>query len=119
LTAHPQLDPFVPFDTFLLCSWNVLDKPLLYLSYFFKTNRTEYHARLNNVRMKGEWEAWVMFFLRGVEETSETVVRDICHQTRSRPLQLPELAKEGQCYEADHPTMRLSEVRLGLKLLLI
>ncbi len=59
--AHAQFETIHPFldgngrlgrllITFLLCSWNVLDKPLLYLSYFFKANRTEYYARLNNVR---------------------------------------------------------------------
>lgn len=84
--AHAQFETIHPFldgngrlgrllITFLLCSWNVLDKPLLYLSYFFKSNRTEYYARLNNVRTKGEWEAWVMFFLRGVEETSDTAAQ--------------------------------------------
>ena len=91
--AHAQFETIHPFldgngrlgrllITFLLCSWNVLDKPLLYLSYFFKANRTEYYARLNNVRMKGEWEAWVLFFLRGVEETAETaaqIAREIYH----------------------------------------
>jgi Fic family protein len=84
--AHAQFETIHPFldgngrlgrllITFLLCSWNVLEKPLLYLSYFFKANRTEYYTRLNNVRMKGEWEAWVMFFLRGVEETAETAAQ--------------------------------------------
>ncbi len=24
--------------TFLLCNWNILDRPLLYLSYFFKSH---------------------------------------------------------------------------------
>ena len=79
--AHVQFETIHPFldgngrlgrllITFLLCSWNVLDKPLLYLSYFFKAHRTEYYSRLNAVRRKGEWEEWVKFFLRGVEETA-------------------------------------------------
>lgn len=79
--AHAQFETIHPFldgngrlgrllITFLLCSWKVLDKPLLYLSYFFKAHRTEYYARLNAVRMNGEWEEWVKFFLRGIEETA-------------------------------------------------
>ena len=79
--AHAQFETIHPFldgngrlgrllITFLLCSWNVLDRPLLYLSYFFKAHRTEYYARLNAVRRNGEWEEWVKFFLRGVEETA-------------------------------------------------
>jgi Fic family protein len=46
-------------------------KPLLYLSYFFKVNRTEYYAKLTNIRTRGEWENWIRFFLTGVIETSE------------------------------------------------
>jgi Fic family protein len=80
--AHAQFETIHPFldgngrlgrllITFLLCGWQVMDKPLLYLSYFFKANRSEYYARLMAIRTKGEWEAWVKFFLRGVAETSK------------------------------------------------
>lgn len=41
------------------------------LSPYFKSNRDEYHLRLQLVREKAEWEGWVTFFLRGVKETSE------------------------------------------------
>ena len=43
---------------------------MLYLSYFLKNNRTEYYERLQNIRNRGEWEEWLLFFLRGVEEVS-------------------------------------------------
>lgn len=80
--AHAQFETIHPFldgngrlgrllITFLLCGWGVMDKPLLYLSYFFKSNRSEYYARLMGVRTKGDWESWVKFFLRGVAETSK------------------------------------------------
>lgn len=74
-TIHPFLDGNGRLGrlliTFLLCNWQVMEKPLLYLSYFFKANRTEYYARLMAVRHKGDWERWVKFFLRGVHETAE------------------------------------------------
>ncbi len=74
-TIHPFLDGNGRLGrlliTFLLCDWKILDRPLLYLSYFFKAHRTEYYARLTNVRMKGDWEGWIKFFLRGVSETAE------------------------------------------------
>ena len=74
-TIHPFLDGNGRLGrlliTFLLVSWGVLDKPLLYLSYFFKANRTEYYSRLMNIRFKGEWEEWIKFFLKGVVESSE------------------------------------------------
>lgn len=73
-TIHPFLDGNGRLGrlliAFVLCSWEVLDKPLLYLSYFFKANRTEYYTRLTAVRVNGDWENWVKFFLKGVDETS-------------------------------------------------
>jgi len=74
-TIHPFLDGNGRLGrlliTFVLCSWRVMEKPLLYLSYFFKANRTEYYARLMAIRSKGDWENWVKFFLRGVHETAQ------------------------------------------------
>lgn len=74
-TIHPFLDGNGRLGrlliTFVLCSWGILEKPLLYLSYFFKANRTEYYSKLMKVRTDGEWESWVKFFLRGVQETAK------------------------------------------------
>lgn len=74
-TIHPFLDGNGRLGrlliTFLLCNWNILDRPLLYLSYFFKSHRSEYYAKLTEVRQKGDWEGWIKFFLRGVSETAE------------------------------------------------
>jgi Fic family protein len=42
----------------------------LYLSLFFKTHRSQYYDLLQLVREKGDWEAWLRFFLEGVTETS-------------------------------------------------
>ena len=56
---------------FMLCEHKILRKPLLYLSYFFKKNRTEYYDRLQAVRDSGQWENWLKFFLRGVAEVAE------------------------------------------------
>jgi Fic family protein len=62
--------------TFLLCERKVLSLPLLYLSWFFKKHRAEYYDRLQAVRIDGDWEAWLGFFLRGVQEiATEAVVR--------------------------------------------
>ncbi len=83
-TIHPFLDGNGRMGrlliTFLLCQQGILERPLLYLSYFFKRNRTEYYDRLQAVRDRGDWEAWMKFFLRGVIEVSSesaATVRDI------------------------------------------
>jgi Fic family protein len=83
-TIHPFLDGNGRMGrlliTFLLCQQGILERPLLYLSYFFKQNRIEYYDRLQAVRDHGDWEGWMKFFLRGVIEVSSQsaiTVRDI------------------------------------------
>lgn len=73
-TIHPFLDGNGRMGrlliTFLLCKEGILERPLLYLSYYFKRNRIEYYDKLQAVRDKGDWENWMKFFLRGVIEVS-------------------------------------------------
>jgi Fic family protein len=79
--AHAQFETIHPFldgngrvgrllITFLLCQREILLKPVLYLSHFFKQHRTEYYEHLQGVRDRGDWEAWLTFFLRGVASVS-------------------------------------------------
>jgi len=51
----------------LLCMWDLLPEPLLYLSVYFEARRQEYYDRLLAVSQRGEWEEWLIFFLHGVE----------------------------------------------------
>lgn len=74
-TIHPFLDGNGRMGrlviTFWLCQQNILTKPLLYLSFYFKKNRAEYYDRLMAVRKNGDWENWIKFFLRGIAEVSD------------------------------------------------
>lgn len=54
----------------LLCAEGVLNRPLLYLSAYFERNREEYYERLLRVSTRGEWNEWLLFFLRGIVEQS-------------------------------------------------
>lgn len=82
-TIHPFLDGNGRLGrlliTFFLCVKGLLKSPFLYLSLFFKKNRSLYYEYLNNVRYHGDWESWIKFFLEGIIETSndarETVVQ--------------------------------------------
>lgn len=80
--AHAQFETIHPFldgngrvgrllITFLLCERKVLTRPLLYLSHHFKLHRAEYYDRLQAVRIDGNWEGWLGFFLRGVREVAQ------------------------------------------------
>jgi Fic family protein len=74
-TIHPFLDGNGRMGrlliTFLLCQQDVLRKPLLYISHYFKTHKQEYYEHLQRVREEGDWEAWLKYFLRGVHEVAE------------------------------------------------
>ena len=73
-TIHPFLDGNGRVGrlliTFLLCEQGILQSPVLYLSHYFKANRTEYYEHLQDIRDEGAWEAWLQFFLRGVADVS-------------------------------------------------
>ncbi len=77
-TIHPFLDGNGRMGrlliTFWLCHQKILSKPLLYLSYYFKENRSDYYQSLMDVRFKGDWESWIKFFLRGVVEVSDEAI---------------------------------------------
>ena len=47
---------------------------MLYLSLYLKQHRNEYYELLNNVRLTGNWEAWLTFFLEGVKRTADGAV---------------------------------------------
>ena len=73
-TIHPFLDGNGRVGCLLialiLCQAEVLHEPLLCLSLYFKQNWDEYYRLLDVVRRDGDWEAWIGFFLRGVEQTA-------------------------------------------------
>ena len=84
--AHAQFETIHPFldgngrmgrllIAFLLCSWGVLRRPLLYISDYFGRNRQQYYDRLQTVRDNGDWEGWMAFFLQGVKSVSTQAAR--------------------------------------------
>jgi len=74
-TIHPFVDGNGRLGrlliTFLLCAARVLREPILYLSLYLKQHRSLYYELLDGVRAKGDWEAWLEFFLTGVRDTAE------------------------------------------------
>ncbi|MDY0038857.1 Fic family protein [Desulfococcus multivorans] len=58
----------------LLYEQKVLRDPMLYLSLYFKTHRRYYYELLNNVRLTGDWEAWLDFFAETVIVTATQAV---------------------------------------------
>lgn len=80
-TIHPFLDGngrvgrlLIPL---ILREERVLQYPLLHLSLFLKEHRTRYYELLQEVRLNGNWESWLDFFLQGVRDIAEMTASDI------------------------------------------
>lgn len=99
--AHAQFETIHPFldgngrigrllISFLLYQRETLQKPVLYISHYFKKNRQEYYDRLQAVRDNGHWEEWIKFFLRGVwsasQEATETARKIVALREAHRKL---------------------------------
>jgi len=60
--------------TLLLCAWELLPEPLLYLSAYFEAHRQTYYDLLLAVSQQGAWEDWLSFFLRGIATQARDAV---------------------------------------------
>jgi len=49
---------------------NQLHEPVLYLSDYIIRTKPDYYRLLQQVRTKGDWEAWILYLLKGIEITS-------------------------------------------------
>jgi len=97
--VHVQFESIHPFldgngrlgrllITLLLCAKGALKQPLLYLSLYFKTHRSQYYDHLQRVRTEGAWEEWLKYFLEGTattaQEAAETATRILSLFSRDR-----------------------------------
>ncbi|MEA1926529.1 MAG: Fic family protein [Patescibacteria group bacterium] len=81
---HAQFETIHPFTdgngrtgrmlvTFFLWKAELLERPVLFLSSFFRKHQKIYYARLHNYHA-GEVEEWLDFFLEGVIEISKEAI---------------------------------------------
>jgi len=80
--GHYQFEAIHPFtdgngrtgrilNILYLIEQGLLDLPILYLSRYLIRNRSDYYRLLLEVTRDGNWEAWLLYMLEGVRETSE------------------------------------------------
>lgn len=82
---HHQFESIHPFsdgngrtgriiNILYLVTQGLLDLPVLYLSRFIISNKSDYYHLLQAVRDTGDWEKWIIFMLNGIEQTAiETI----------------------------------------------
>ena len=73
-TIHPFLDGNGRIGRLLiilmLVDSKLLDDPILYISYYFKKHHKQYYQALDDVRVTGNFEGWINFYLKAVAETA-------------------------------------------------
>ncbi|MEY4840476.1 MAG: hypothetical protein RLZZ374_1384, partial [Cyanobacteriota bacterium] len=112
-TIHPFLDGNGRLGRLLivlvLIEAGVLQQPLLYLSLFFKQHRSRYYELLDGVRQQGDWEAWIDFFLEGVETTASAAVATahrLLELFRSDEARLEGLGRSGPSVRLGYAALR-------------
>lgn len=79
--GHYQFEAIHPFtdgngrtgrvlNSLYLIQEDLLTLPILYLSRYIIKNKADYYRLLLNVTRNNEWEPWVIYLLRGVEDTA-------------------------------------------------
>jgi Fic family protein len=79
--GHYQFEAIHPFtdgngrtgrvlNGLFLIQESLLTLPILYLSRFIIQNKADYYRLLRKVTSHNAWEEWVLYMLRGVEETA-------------------------------------------------
>ena len=99
-TIHPYLDGNGRIGRLLIGAllehWQLLPEPLMYLSGYLKQHQSEYYRRLSAVRVDGDWEGWIQFFLEAVQnaatqsERSVVALASLVHNDRRRLLAHPQ-----------------------------
>ena len=80
---HHQFESIHPFpdgngrigrilNALYLTRCGLLDTPILYLSRHITRTKADYYRLLQSVRDDGDWEAWTLYMLEAVAETSRT-----------------------------------------------
>ncbi len=86
--GHYQFEAIHPFtdgngrtgrvlNSLFFISEGLLSLPILYLSRYIIQHKADYYGLLREVTRSETWEAWVLFILRGVEETAHWTVGKI------------------------------------------
>lgn len=80
--SHYQFEAIHPFfdgngrtgrilNVLYLINTELLTLPILYLSRYIVQNKADYYRLLNEVTSAGNWEEWILYVLKGVEQTSQ------------------------------------------------
>ncbi len=56
---------------------NLLESPILYLSAYIIDNKADYYRLLQEIRLKDNWEEWILYILKGIEVTAKETINQV------------------------------------------
>ena len=128
-TIHPFLDGNGRVGRLLIMLFlidkKILTTPALYISYFLKKYQSEYYDRLSDVRAKGNFEQWVKFFLRAINESAQDAVQTIDELSSLHSKNEAAIQKLGRArisalrlfeYLEAHPIIEINKTSAALEL---
>lgn len=72
---------------------NLQTLPILYLSKYIISNKSDYYRLLQSVREAENWEDWLLFMIKGIEQTARETI-DLIVQIRELMIQYKNLLRE-------------------------
>lgn len=123
-TIHPFLDGNGRLGRLLIVltmiDYGLISEPVLYPSFFFMKYRSEYYARLDNVRLKGDYEGWTKYYLRAISSCTEDIVKrawaidglleNFSKQLKDRPASIRKNANKLLTQLCSTPVMSTNDV---------
>jgi len=90
---HHQFESIHPFydgngrtgriiNLLYLVAKGLLDLPVLYLSRYIIHNKADYYRELQQARVTGQWEPWLLYMLKGVSATARHTIA-LIHQIKA------------------------------------
>ena len=130
---HHQFESIHPFhdgngrtgriiNILYLVTQKLLNLPILYLSRYIIEHKSKYYSLLQSTRETGDWEAWILFMLEGVEVSAlrdlttirhiQVAMQEYKHGIRSR---LPKLYSQDLINNLfRHPYTRIESIQHDL-----
>jgi Fic family protein len=112
--AHYQFEAIHPFtdgngrtgrvlNSLFLVEQGLLSLPILYLSRYIIQHKADYYRLLLAVTRDGAWEEWILYILRGIEETARWTVTKISAVRKLAALVMEHL-------RTNHPKLARREI---------
>ena len=95
------------FNIHYLTQKGLLDYPILYLSRYIVEHKEAYYSALASVSQRGDWQGWLLYMLKAVEETANLTYEKINRIIAARDAVLAVVAGQKSIRRPDQLTQKI------------